>query len=58
MKIPLGARVRYWAWRASAARSSGVSDLHTVLQQVQAHYSVFEIIGKHFLDMGVTSRLV
>jgi len=33
-------------------------DLHTVLQQVQAHYSVFEIIGKHFLDMGVTSRLV
>ena len=33
-------------------------DLHTVLQQVQAHYSVFEIIGKHFLGMGVTSRLV
>jgi alkylation response protein AidB-like acyl-CoA dehydrogenase len=33
-------------------------DLHTVLQQVQAHYSVFEIIGKHFLDLGVTSRLV
>jgi alkylation response protein AidB-like acyl-CoA dehydrogenase len=33
-------------------------DVHTVLQQVQAHYSVFEVIGKHFLDMGVTSRLV
>jgi len=33
-------------------------DLHTVTQQVQAHYSVFEIIGQHFLDMGVTSRLV
>jgi alkylation response protein AidB-like acyl-CoA dehydrogenase len=33
-------------------------DLHTVLQQVQAHYSVFEVIGKHFLGLGVTSRLI
>ncbi|MPZ58062.1 MAG: acyl-CoA dehydrogenase [Rhizobiales bacterium] len=33
-------------------------DLHTVLQQVQAHYSVFEVIGKHFLGLPLTSRLV
>jgi alkylation response protein AidB-like acyl-CoA dehydrogenase len=33
-------------------------DLHTVSQQVQAHFSVFEVIGKHFLGLGVTSRLI
>jgi len=33
-------------------------DLHTVTQQVQAHFSVFEVIGRHFLGLGVTSRLV
>jgi alkylation response protein AidB-like acyl-CoA dehydrogenase len=33
-------------------------DLHTVLQQVQAHYSVFEVIGKYFLGFPVVSRLV
>ena len=33
-------------------------DLHTVLQQVQAHYSVFEVIGKSFLGFPVVSRLV
>ena len=33
-------------------------DLHTVLQQVQAHYSVFEVIGRHFLGLPLTSRLV
>jgi alkylation response protein AidB-like acyl-CoA dehydrogenase len=33
-------------------------DLHTVTQQVQAHFSVFEVIGKHFLGLGVQSRLI
>jgi len=33
-------------------------DLHTVSQQVQAHYSVFEVIGKHFLGLPLTSRLI
>ena len=33
-------------------------DLHTVTQQVQAHFSVFEVIGKHFLGLPLTSRLI
>lgn len=33
-------------------------DLHTVSQQVQAHFSVFEVIGKHFLGLPLTSRLI
>lgn len=33
-------------------------DMHTVSQQVQAHFSVFEVIGRHFLDLPVTSRLI
>jgi alkylation response protein AidB-like acyl-CoA dehydrogenase len=33
-------------------------DVHTVSQQVQAHFSVFEVIGQHFLGLPVTSRLI
>jgi alkylation response protein AidB-like acyl-CoA dehydrogenase len=33
-------------------------DMHTVSQQVQAHFSVFEVIGKHFLRLSLTSRLI
>jgi alkylation response protein AidB-like acyl-CoA dehydrogenase len=33
-------------------------DMHTVSQQVQAHFSVFEVIGRHFLDLPLTSRLI
>jgi alkylation response protein AidB-like acyl-CoA dehydrogenase len=33
-------------------------DMHTVSQQVQAHFSVFEVIGQHFLGLPVTSRLI
>jgi alkylation response protein AidB-like acyl-CoA dehydrogenase len=33
-------------------------DVHTVSQQVQAHFSVFEVIGQHFLDLPVASRLI
>jgi hypothetical protein len=32
--------------------------MHTVSQQVQAHFSVFEVIGKHFLGLPLTSRLI
>jgi indole-3-acetate monooxygenase len=33
-------------------------DMHTVSQQVQAHFSVFEVIGQYFLGLPVTSRLI
>jgi alkylation response protein AidB-like acyl-CoA dehydrogenase len=33
-------------------------DMHTVSQQVQAHFSVYEVIGKHFLRLPLTSRLI
>jgi alkylation response protein AidB-like acyl-CoA dehydrogenase len=33
-------------------------DMHTVSQQVQAHFSVFEAIGQHFLGMPIHPRLI
>jgi alkylation response protein AidB-like acyl-CoA dehydrogenase len=33
-------------------------DMHTVSQQVQAHYSVFEAIGQYFLGMPIHPRLI
>jgi alkylation response protein AidB-like acyl-CoA dehydrogenase len=33
-------------------------DVHTVSQQVQAHYSVFEAIGQHYLGLPLHPRLI
>jgi alkylation response protein AidB-like acyl-CoA dehydrogenase len=33
-------------------------DLHTVSQQVQAHFSVFEAIGQHYLGLPLHPRLI
>jgi alkylation response protein AidB-like acyl-CoA dehydrogenase len=33
-------------------------DIHTVSQQVQAHFSVFEAIGQHFLGLPIHPRLI
>ena len=33
-------------------------DMHTVSQQVQAHYSVFEAIGQYYLGMPIHPRLI
>jgi alkylation response protein AidB-like acyl-CoA dehydrogenase len=33
-------------------------DIHTVSQQVQSHFSVFEIIGQHFLGLPLHPRLI
>jgi len=33
-------------------------DMHAVSQQVQAHASVYEAIGRHFLGLPVNSRLI
>jgi alkylation response protein AidB-like acyl-CoA dehydrogenase len=33
-------------------------DVHTISQQVQAHYSVFEAIGQHYLGLPLHPRLI
>jgi len=33
-------------------------DIHTVSQQVQSHFAVYEAIGQHFLGLPLQSRLV
>ena len=33
-------------------------DMHAVSQQVQSHFAVFEVIGRHFLGLPLNSRLV
>ncbi len=33
-------------------------DMHTVSQQVQSHFAVFEVIGRHFLGLPLNSRLI
>jgi alkylation response protein AidB-like acyl-CoA dehydrogenase len=33
-------------------------DLHTLSQQVQAHFSVFEVIGQHYLGLPLHPRLI
>ncbi len=33
-------------------------DAHAVSQQVQSHFSIFEIIGRHFLGLPPNSRLI
>ena len=33
-------------------------DMHAVSQQLQAHFAIFELIGRHFLDLPVNSRLI
>jgi alkylation response protein AidB-like acyl-CoA dehydrogenase len=33
-------------------------DVHTVSQQVQSHFSVFEAIGQHYLDLPLHPRLI
>jgi alkylation response protein AidB-like acyl-CoA dehydrogenase len=33
-------------------------DVHTVSQQVQAHFSVFEAIGQHYLGLPLHPRLI
>ena len=33
-------------------------DVHTVSQQVQSHFAVYEVIGQHFLGLPLQSRLI
>jgi alkylation response protein AidB-like acyl-CoA dehydrogenase len=33
-------------------------DIHAVSQQVQSHFSIFEVIGRHFLGLPLNSRLI
>jgi alkylation response protein AidB-like acyl-CoA dehydrogenase len=33
-------------------------DMHAVSQQVQSHFAVFEVVGRHFLGLALNSRLV
>ena len=33
-------------------------DMHAVSQQVQSHFSIFEVIGRHFLGLPPNSRLI
>jgi len=33
-------------------------DIHTVSQQVQAHYSLFEAIGQYFLDLPLHPKFI
>jgi indole-3-acetate monooxygenase len=33
-------------------------DINTVSQQVQSHFAVFEVIGRHFLGLPLNSRLI
>jgi alkylation response protein AidB-like acyl-CoA dehydrogenase len=33
-------------------------DAHAISQQVQSHFAVFEVIGRHFLGLPLNSRLV
>jgi indole-3-acetate monooxygenase len=33
-------------------------DAHAVSQQVQSHFSIFEVIGRHFLGLPPNSRLI
>ena len=33
-------------------------DIHTVSQQVQAHFSLFELIGQHFLGLPLHPKFI
>jgi alkylation response protein AidB-like acyl-CoA dehydrogenase len=33
-------------------------DMHAVSQQLQAHFSIFEVIGRHYLGLPLNSRLI
>jgi alkylation response protein AidB-like acyl-CoA dehydrogenase len=33
-------------------------DMHAVSQQLQSHFSIFEVIGRHFLGLPLDSRLI
>jgi indole-3-acetate monooxygenase len=33
-------------------------DMHAVSQQLQAHFAIFEVLGRHYLGLPINSRLV